>query len=80
MASKADIQTGTILKIDPQLKAGYIVRDGDGAYVYFTFQDVAKNIGLGVARENQAVQFIQEQDPASGKLVARQVAVMPGKR
>ena len=35
MPGLSDIQTGTILTINVEMKAGYIARDGDGAYVYF---------------------------------------------
>jgi hypothetical protein len=79
MADKSDIKTGRILKIDPQLKAGYIVSDSDGAFVLFSMNDVVKEVGVGYASEDQMVQFIQEQD-ASGTVVAKQVTVLPMRR
>jgi hypothetical protein len=73
-----DIRTGTILKIDPQLQAGYILSDPDGVYVYFDLKDVEKDVGLGVAQEKYAVQYVQETD-SSGKPIAKHVTVMPVK-
>jgi hypothetical protein len=75
---EGNIQTGTIAKIDPDKKTGYIVSDGNGELVFFTFDDVMKDVGLGVARVNQKAQFVQKPDPSYG-FVATQVAVMPVK-
>jgi hypothetical protein len=84
MTSLSDIQTGTIVKIDPKLKAGYIVRDGDGALVYFTFATVLEEVGLGTVRENQRVQYIQStepdpQDSSRTRQVATRIAILPAK-
>jgi hypothetical protein len=77
MPSIDNIKTGTIAKIDPQLQAGYIVPDGDGVPVYFTFENVEKAVGIGVAMENHRVQFVQGLDQNSNKLIATQVIVLP---
>ncbi len=73
------VQSGTIVSYDPQLKAGYIESD-DHTYVYFTRQTVLKDIGLGVPREDQRVQFVLSTDPENkDQPVATQVTVLPGK-
>jgi cold shock CspA family protein len=72
------MKTGTIEKIDLQLKSGFIMSDDDQQLVYFAFEDVLKDVGLGVARVGQMVQFRQEQD-ASQRAIAKRVAVLPAK-
>ncbi len=84
MPDLTNVQTGTIVKIDPKLKAGYIIRDGDGALVYFTFAAVLKEIGLGIARENQRVQYVERpepdpQDSSRTRPIATQIAILPAK-
>ena len=71
----AAMKTGVIEKIDQDSKSGFIVSDEDQKLVYFSFDDVLKDVGLGAAQVGQLVQFSQDDDPEK-QAVAKRVVVM----